>query len=169
MRSMFQILMIKSFTFGNLPHCAQKSKLWKNYISTFRNVTWKSMRLFWKCHKVRAWSWYPDLDSLAQNKKVHNLRHYGLLGVLNTMLAFSYPGETDYDKKPCFLDICFLQKFLICAYWADNATDLTIWVSLLFTVFTISLNFQNMHIFFLKRFLSELFIILCATFLTSKD
>ena len=34
----------------------------------------------------------------AQNKK-RPLRH-GLLGVLNTLLTFSYPREADYDKKP---------------------------------------------------------------------
>ena len=67
-----------------------------------------------------------------------------------------------------FLRFMFFVKFLICAYWADNVTVLTISVSLLFTVFTISLNFQNMHIFFFKRFLSELFIMLHATFLTSE-
>ena len=47
-----------------------------------------------------------------------------------------------------FLRYMFFVKFLIYAYWADNVTVLTISVSLLFTVFTISLNFQNMHIFF---------------------
>ena len=33
-------------------------------------------------------------------KKDHKLRHCGLLGVLNTLLALSYPGGKDYDKKP---------------------------------------------------------------------
>ena len=51
-----------------------------------------------------------------------------------------------------FLRYMFFVKFLIYAYWADNVTVLTISVSLLFTVFTISLNFQNMHIFFFIRF-----------------
>ena len=32
-------------------------------------------------------------------KKCHKLRHCGLLGVLNTLLALSYPGGKDYDKK----------------------------------------------------------------------
>ena len=32
-------------------------------------------------------------------KKGHKLRHCGLLGVLNTLLAHSYPGGKDYDKK----------------------------------------------------------------------
>ena len=42
----------------------------------------------------------------------------------------------------CFLNICFV-KFLICEYWAKNVTVLTVWVSMLFKVFTISLDFEN--------------------------
>ena len=38
---------------------------------------------------------------------------------------------------------------------------------MLFTVFTISLYFYNMYIFF-KKFLLELFIMLFVTFLTSE-
>ena len=54
-----------------------------------------------------TWSWFPDLASQTHNwKNSHILRSYGLLGVLNTLLAFSYTGETDYDKKShCFLNI----------------------------------------------------------------
>ena len=40
---------------------------------------------------------------MAQNG--HKLRFYGLLGVLNKLLAFSYTGETDYDKT-LFLKYC---------------------------------------------------------------
>ena len=32
-------------------------------------------------------------------KKDYKLRHCGLLGVLNALLALSYPGGKDYDKK----------------------------------------------------------------------
>ena len=30
---------------------------------------------------------------------VLKLRHYGLPGVLNSLLVFSYPGGKEYDKK----------------------------------------------------------------------
>ena len=40
---------------------------------------------------------------MAQNG--HKLRFYGLLGVLNKLLAFSYTGETGYDKT-LFLKYC---------------------------------------------------------------
>ena len=43
--------------------------------------------------------------------KGHKLRHYGLLGVLNTLLALFHTGETDSGKKPCFLNISFFVKF----------------------------------------------------------
>ena len=45
-------------------------------------------------------------------------------------------------KILCFLNICFV-KFLICEYWTKNVTVLTVWVSMLFKVFTISLDFEN--------------------------
>ena len=48
----------------------------------------------------RPWSWFPYVGPLAQNKKRPLIETYGLLGVLNTLLAFSYPGETNYGKKP---------------------------------------------------------------------
>ena len=41
------------------------------------------------------WSHWP------KNKKCHKLRYYDLLGVLNDLLAFSYPGGKDCDQKPC--------------------------------------------------------------------
>ena len=56
------------------------------------------------------WAHWPKMN------KCHKLRHFGLLGVLNTLLAFSYPGETDYD----FSKYKFFVKFLICAYWTKN-------------------------------------------------
>ena len=99
------------------------------------------------------WAHWPKMN------KCHKLRHFGLLGVLNTLLAFSYPGETDYDFWKCK----FFVKFLICAYWTKNVTVLTIWVSMLFTVFTIFLDFQNMS--FLKRFF---FWLELCNFLTSE-
>ena len=34
-------------------------------------------------------------------QKGYKLRHYGLLWVLNTFLALSYPGKTDYDNTTC--------------------------------------------------------------------
>ena len=92
------------------------------------------------------------------------MRHYGLLGVLNTLLVFSYPGETDYDKKPY---ISFFVKFLICAYWAKKVIVLTIWFSMLVTVFTISLDFK-IGISLLKCFLQELLTMLYVTILTSE-
>ena len=110
-------------------------------------------------------SWLPYFGQLAQNKSSHELRHYGLLGVLNTLLAFSHPRRKDYIINPMFLSISFI-KF-ICAYWAKNVTVLTIWVSMLFTVFTISLDFLFKDIF-LRRFLLELFIMLHVKFLTSE-
>ena len=55
-------------------------------------------------------SWFPYLGPLAQNKKeCHKLRYYGLLGVLNSLFAFSYPGGKDYDKNPV-LNLCLLSQ-----------------------------------------------------------
>ena len=62
----------------------------------------------------------------------------------------------------CFLNICFV-KF-ICAYWAKNVTVLTIWVSMFFTVFTISLDFQNMYISFKTIFVRTFYHAVCNTF-----
>ena len=64
------------------------------------------------------WAHWPKMN------KCHKLKHFGLLGVLNTLLALSYPGETDYD----FSKYKFSVKFLICAYWTKNVTGLRIWV-----------------------------------------
>ena len=72
------------------------------------------------------------LGPLARNRKeCHKLRYYGLFWVLNTLLAFSYQG-------------------------GENVTVLTIWAPMLFTVFIISLDLQNMYIFF-KTFLARTF------------
>ena len=40
-------------------------------------------------------------------QKGYKLRHHGLLRVLNTFLALSYPGKTDYDNKP-YVSLRFL-------------------------------------------------------------
>ena len=104
----------------------------------------------------RIWTHWPK-------KKGHKLRHCGLLAVLNTLLALSYPGGKYYDKKSCFLNICFV-KFLICPYWAKNLTVLTVWLSMLFTIFTISLDFQNMYIFFKTFFVRTFYHAVCNIF-----
>ena len=82
------------------------------------------MRLFWKWHidsktlvKARLkfhsffwggggglgadfhfWVHWPKIQKKKKND--HKLRSYGLLGVLNTLLAFSIPGERYFEKKP---------------------------------------------------------------------
>ena len=101
-----------------------------------------------------------------KQKKCYKLRYYGLLGVLKTLLTFSYLVGKCYDKKPNVSWLKTFCKVFICAYWVKNVTILTIWVFMLFTVVSISSYLQSVYIF-LKRFLLELFIMLHVTFLIS--
>ena len=66
-------------------------------------------------------------------------------------------------RNPIFLKNKFFVKFTICACWTKNATVLTICPSMLFTVCTISLYFQNTYIF-LKMFLVKTYYIVCNIF-----
>ena len=74
-------------------------------------------------------------------KKGHKFRHCGLLRVLNTLLALCYSRGKDYDKKPMFLKYKFCKISYLCILGQKCLQKL-------FIVFTISLDFQNMYIFF---------------------
>ena len=57
-----------------------------------------------------AWSLFPYLGPLTQNKKGQKLRQYGLLRVPNILLVFSYLGETDILR---FLNLAFCKIFCV--------------------------------------------------------
>ena len=89
----------------------------KGHISSVLLTIFCSMRPFWKYHIISKilvkaslkfhpfegglgtdfyiWTNWPKIEKDGQK-----LRSYSLLGVLNTLLTFCYPGETDFDKKP---------------------------------------------------------------------
>ena len=72
------------------------------------------MRSIWKCHIVseslvkanlkfhcvrglgadfHIWTHWPKTEKITD----HKLRYYGLCGVLNMLLVFSYPSDTDFE------------------------------------------------------------------------
>ena len=94
-------------------------KIGKVHISSVLLTFLCSMRPFQKCHIISkilvkiSLKFHPfagDLELISRfestgnktEKSGHKLRSCSLFGMLNTLLAFSYPGETDYDKKYYF-------------------------------------------------------------------
>ena len=71
-------------------------------------------------------------------------------------------------RNPMFLKSTFFVKFTIGACWAKNATVLTICASMLFTVCTMSLYFQNTYIF-LKMFLVRTFYYIVCNIFNIRD
>ena len=73
-----------------------------------------------------------------------------------------WPRIKKKSLNPMFLKYKgFFVKFLICAYWAKKVIVLTIWFSMLVTVFTISLDFQNRYIFFKTLFARTFYHAVC--------
>ena len=60
---------------------------------TIRKEAWNLILLGWLEANFHIWTHWPKIE-----KNNHKLRSFDLLGVLNTLLAFCYSGETDFDK-----------------------------------------------------------------------
>ena len=111
-----------------------------------------------------SWSWFPYLGLLIQNKKGLEIETSWSSWSVKYLVGHLLPRRKRlWQEILCFLNKCFV-KFLICAYWAKNVIVLTIWVSMLFTVFTISLAFQNIYIFFKTFFVRTFYHAVCNTF-----
>ena len=57
----------------------------------------------WFLNDVHIWTHWPKIE------KTLKWRSYGLLRVINTLLALYYPKEKDFDKKPNISQILFGQ------------------------------------------------------------
>ena len=111
-----------------------------------------------------TWNWFPYLGPLAQNKERLQIETLWSSWSVKCLVSPLLPRRKRlWQEVLWFLNICFV-KFLICPYWAKNVTVLTVWVSVSFTVFTISLDFQNMYIFFQSFFVRTFYHAVCNIF-----
>ena len=105
---------------GNLGPVAQN---WKTHLSLILNETILEVpycHLHFGKNKLEVIPFWGDIGAdfhiwahWSKIKKCHKLRYHGRLEMLNTLLAFSYPGGKDYmTRNSMFLKEKFFVKFL---------------------------------------------------------